>query len=207
MYESVFLIQKIISYIKPKRILELGVESGCSYYHIAQVFQGELIGIDCWCPIEGYPYNAKHFDTFQKMHESLNKASCKYIRGYFEDVVPKMLGKFDIVLYDGSHIENQTQKHYELFEKKLKNNGLILIHDINSPKCDENKWWWNISIQHPSYSFGGRFGLGVLAPKGIENLEILFKNNVIRHIRKNDTIILNPNEKPRSERRQKITKS
>lgn len=183
MYESVQLLQDIVKAVNPKRILEMGTESGCSYYHIAQVHKGELVGVDCWCPLEGYPYHAEHLGTFKKMHKALDNPKFTYRKGFFEDVLPTLKGKYDIILYDGGHVKGQTQKDYELLLPLLAENGLVLVHDIMTPKCDETHWWWKNSIKHPSYGNGGRFGAGILAPKGEDNIRMLLGKGIIPHIR------------------------
>lgn len=184
MYESVGTIQEIVKKLNPQKILEMGTERGCSYYHIAKVHKGYLLGVDCWQPIEGYPFSPNNFIVFKEIFKTL-KGDFHYKQGLFQDVVPA-LGKFDIILYDGGHIKGQTQKDWDLLLPHLEDNGIVLIHDVVTPKCDELEWWWENSIKYPSYTLGGRFGLGIIAPKGDENIKKLI--GIIPHIRYNDIL-------------------
>ena len=57
----------------------------------------------------------------------------RYIQGNTVDTVPKIDGSFDVILHDGSHIQEEVDEDLKNVIPKVKKNGIVLIHDTQHP--------------------------------------------------------------------------
>jgi len=97
----------------PKRILEIGVMHGASLRMWREYYpNAEIIGIDIKQPL------------------SIDGVTCLKLDGTTDAV--KKLGKFDIIIDDGSHMTADQQKSFELLLPQVKKNGVFVMEDIHT---------------------------------------------------------------------------
>lgn len=103
------------------RLLEIGVMDGCSQMMWREYYpEAEIIGIDI--------YDKEHlYNSDWGMPESV-----KLLK--LDGTDPKQmepLGKFDIIIDDGSHMTKEQQKSFDiLYYKQLNENGIYIIEDL-----------------------------------------------------------------------------
>lgn len=108
--------------IQPKRILELGTYTGYSALCLLEGLQeeGELITVDCNEELEDFA--ASHF----KNH--VRKDAIKQLVGDAMDIIPTLLGKFDLVFIDADK-ENYLN-YYNLLIDKIPSGGYLLADNV-----------------------------------------------------------------------------
>jgi spermidine synthase len=98
---------------KPKRILEIGVMHGASLKMWRDYYpDAEVIGVDISEPIV------------------INGVTTLKLDATTDEV--KKLGKFDIIIDDGSHMTADQQKTFKLLFPKLKKGGVYIMEDIHT---------------------------------------------------------------------------
>lgn len=105
--------------VNPKRILEIGVQTGGSLRYWNNMFPDcEIIGVD--------------IDKSCLLHSNKSK-NIKVIIGNQED--PKFLetlGEFDIIIDDGGHTMNQQLVTFKTLFPKLSPGGWFVIEDLHT---------------------------------------------------------------------------
>ena len=166
----------LVTYMKPKRIVELGTHYGCSFFSFLQACKDqhldtEVIAIDCW---EGDPQAGFYGDeVFSLVKETVDaffkKQNKRLIKKYFDEALSDVEDEsVDILHIDGLHTYEAVSNDYKNWLPKLKNNGIVLFHDVESSLgYGTNKFWEEMQKINPyNYTFNHSWGLGVLFPKG-----------------------------------------
>jgi GT2 family glycosyltransferase len=180
MAENRNFLYSLVRDLEPKRIVELGTYYGCSYFAFAQAIKDkdlstELVGVDTW---EGESHTGRYgeevFNTFLDLKEGFKNV--KHIRSTFDNAIGSFKdGSIDVLMIDGLHTYEAVKHDFENWLPKLRENGIILMHDTNV--YDENKDFgvhkYFKELEYPKYNFNNRYGLGVVAPKGVDNFEKL----------------------------------
>ena len=116
----------------------------------------------------------------QTKDKFFEKQNAELVRMLFDEAASKFEdGKFDLIHIDGLHTYEAVSHDFETWLPKLKENGVILFHDVHSKlKYGTNKFWKEIKVKYPYYfEFLHSWGLGILFPKGNKIYEKLLKNN------------------------------
>jgi hypothetical protein len=162
----------LISLLKPKVTVELGVFKGASYFSFCQIVQRlsiktKVFGIDTWKGDEhgGYykdaiyddvaAYNTLHYADFSTL-----------LRRSFQDAHPSFRsGSIDLLHIDGCHTYDAVKNDYDTWLPKLKKNGIVLFHDISVKDNDfgVHRFWDEIKTGKQHFEFKHGYGLGVLA--------------------------------------------
>jgi len=123
---------------KKIKYLEIGVQTGDSLKAMREVFTNadSIVGIDIepCCKIHE---NAK-YNIFVEIGDATN--------GIVVQNILKKYGKFDIILDDGSHINKDVIKTFELLFPLLNDNGLYIIEDTICYKSRNH-----IDIKYPNH--------------------------------------------------------
>jgi len=171
----------LVKIIKPKTIVELGVDYGFSTFCFANSLQntdGIIYGIDLF---EGDTHTGFR-NTYNKVIENINMhnlTNIKIVKGEFSEIAKIWNLPIDILHIDGLHTYNAVKNDYEKWSKFLKNDGIILFHDVTSFEeiaqffRDVNDGLYKLYFTHSA-------GLGILT-KNIELRNIILNNfpNVI----------------------------
>ncbi len=171
----------LISNLKPQRVVELGTHYGCSFFSFLQAckdnnLNSEIVAIDCW---EGDPqagfYGEDVWDTVNRtIKEKFPNQNSRLIRKYFCDAAADVEDESaDLIHIDGLHTYEAVKEDFTTWLPKLKPNGVMIFHDVNSKlKYGTNDFWEEITqVYKDSYLFHHSWGLGVLFPKGNERFK------------------------------------
>ena len=166
----------LVNFVKPKRIVELGSQYGCSLFTFCQSvlenhLDTEINAVDFWSgDIEAEDSGEDVFkivkktvdEYFKNLHVSLFQMS-------FDQAVDKFENEsIDLLHIDGFHTFDAVDHDFKTWLPKLKKDGIILFHDVYSPidqgSCDH---WAHIKEEYDKwFEFKHSCGLGILFPKG-----------------------------------------
>ena len=182
-------IYDLIAQTKPKSILELGVDRGESLLAMSDAAQKfctdcSITGIDSW---QGDPHTGT--STIHVYESVLNDIayrdfSTTALRGFFSEFVEDFSdNSIDILHIDGFHTYQAVKADWELFFPKVKDNGLILLHDTRVIGGNFGVWKFfeEVSADRPSLEFPFFFGLGIIEKASGSS----FKNTLLNEISKN----------------------
>ena len=162
--------------MRPERIVELGTHYGCSLFTFLQAckdeqVQSEVIAIDCWEGDEqaGF-YGEEVLDTVKRtIGQKFSKQNPRLIRKFFADALEDVEDESaDIIHIDGLHTYEAVREDFDSWICKLKRDGIMLFHDVNSGcKYGTDIFWRELEERYAChYMFRHSWGLGVLFPKG-----------------------------------------
>ena len=166
----------LLNYIKPKKIMELGSQYGCSLFAFCQAVKNnnlstQINAVDYWKGDLDAP------DTGEEIFELVKKTRDTYFSDLninlyqmgFDDAIDLFDDEtFDLIHIDGGHRYEDVEHDLSMWLPKLKPNGIILFHDIYSTyengSCEH---WIDTKKKYPfHFEFKHSLGLGILFPKG-----------------------------------------
>lgn len=138
-------IYDYFKYIRPQTVIELGTHYGCSFFAMCQSMKdnhldSKLYAVDTW---EGDPQAGFYGDevwetvtaTKQKFFSGQNT---EFLKMYFNDAVKKFDDEtFDLIHIDGLHTYEAVSEDFHNWLPKLKKDGVMLFHDVDSEKSME----------------------------------------------------------------------
>jgi predicted O-methyltransferase YrrM len=127
------LLYRLINYLKPKTILELGTSLGMASYSMSLSNSKANI-----TTIEGCP-NIYEFSktNFQK----LNLKNINVINGDFDFIIKTLKVKtYDLIFFDGNHQNASTLNYFEALLKTANNNTVWIFDDIYWSKGMTEAW-------------------------------------------------------------------
>ena len=170
-------VYDLLAFVKPKQIVELGSQYGCSLFTFCQsVLENQLEtridAIDFWQGNIGAEISGEEVleivrrtvDVyFAEIDIHLHPMKFDQAIELFDD------GTIDILHIDGSHKYEDVDHDFNMWMKKLSKDGIILFHDIYSDmdqgSCDH---WKMIKEKYSAwFEFKHSCGLGILFPKGL----------------------------------------
>lgn len=167
-----FFAYDLVSNMKPGRIVELGTHYGTSLWSFAQAvkdnkIETELNAIDTW---EGEKhagfYSEEVFETVNGIKDKFyTNLKINLIRKTFDEALSGFEDKsIDVLHIDGLHTYDAVKHDFESWLPKIKENGLILFHDIKVCEGDFGvyKFWDELKSEYSTIEFHQSFGLGVL---------------------------------------------
>ena len=165
-----------LKYIKPKNIIELGTHYGCSFFAMCQSMKDnqlniKLYAVDTWEGDEqaGF-YGNEVWESVNKIKQHcFSEQNTVFMRMLFNDAVKEFDDEtFDLIHIDGLHTYEAVSEDFQNWLPKLKKDGVILFHDVNSEKkYGTNVFWKEIKQKYSYYfEFKHSWGLGLLFPKG-----------------------------------------
>jgi len=179
--EHLPLMTILCTLMKPKTIVELGVRAGVStqaflayveanndsrlYSYDIRDVCSESYYKNCGI-LERFP-KAKNFDFWNfEIGDSLK------VHNKWED------NSIDILFIDTKHKPEQLRLELESWHKKVKSNGIIIMHDVVLKKAKLKIGITQFQEKHPSFKYmecDYNYGLGILY-QPIEWIETLLKN-------------------------------
>ena len=129
------LIYRLVGYLKPQHLIELGTCLGVTslYIHRANP-QAKLITIEGCQPIA---------DVAAKNFEILEAQNITLLVGNFDNVLPQVLEKeanIEFVFIDGNHTKEATLKYFEWILPKASDKTLIVFDDIYWSEGMKSAW-------------------------------------------------------------------
>jgi predicted O-methyltransferase YrrM len=162
---------ELISQIKPKKIVELGVHYGDSYFTFCQACEEldldtQLFGIDHWQGDEQAGlYGEEVFEIVNSYNEEFYPEKSTLLRIDFEEALQQFEDQsIELLHIDGSHQYETVKKDFENWLPKLQKGGLILMHDILVEREDYGvkKFWEEIARTYSTETHQIGFGLGII---------------------------------------------
>lgn len=137
------ILFRLVLFIKPKNLLELGTSMG-----ISTLYQSSAALNSTLYTIEGCPQiSKKALENFKLM----NAENIELHTGKFEDVLPQVLDKIetlDYVFIDGNHRKEPTLNYFETCLEKAHDNSVFVFDDIHWTVGMEEAW--NKVKDHPN---------------------------------------------------------
>jgi len=162
----------LVRNLKPKKIVELGTHLGCSLFSLAQAVHDsksktQLDAIDTW---QGDKYSSFYDeDIFLKVMEIKRvcypRVKINLIRKTFDQASKEYPNNsIDLLHIDGFHTYNDVKHDYITWFQKVRNNGIIILHDTAV-----KKWGFGVyrvfseaKKKFKTIEFTHSFGLGVI---------------------------------------------
>lgn len=160
----------LVAIMKPRLLVELGVDRGESYFAFCQAAAENetgtrCVGIDTWQGDEhagGYDettfaevsaHNAAHYAAFSTLRRSRFDEAC----AEFPD------GSIDVLHLDGLHTEAAVRSDLAAWLPKLRSGGILLVHDAGVRTREFGVWkvWDELQTSSRSWMFSEGPGLGV----------------------------------------------
>ena len=181
-----------VKFVSPKRIVELGSQYGCSLFSFCQSVKDfhlecEINAVDFWSGDIGAP------DSGEEVFKLVNQIKEQYYSSLnvhlyqmgFDSAVDKFDdNSIDLLHIDGGHRFEDVDHDFNTWLPKLKENGVILFHDVYSNidqgSCDH---WAYIKTKYTClFDFKHSCGLGVLFPKGDLLYRRLLETDFFPHV-------------------------
>ena len=136
-------LYRMVRYLKPKQILELGTSLGIATQAMALGAKDTMV-----TSIEGCPslsaFAKQQLDTFQIKNVQLKV-------GDFKDQLPVVTQQaWDLIFFDGNHQKEATLHYFEQLLPTAHNDTVFIFDDIYWSKAMTEAW--NTIIQHPKVS-------------------------------------------------------
>jgi hypothetical protein len=163
--------QWLVRTTRPRRVVELGVHSGCSYFAFCQAAQAyspesECFGVDTWLSDDHVgSYSAEVFTQVNAHNTHLYSSFSTLLRMPFDDALERFEdGSVDLLHIDGLHTLDAVRHDFEHWLPKMSSRGVILMHDTSEFRDNFGVYafWREIAVRYPSFAFTHGHGLGVV---------------------------------------------
>jgi len=129
------LLARLVQYLAPQRILELGTNLGKSAAFMAHAAPTSHI-----TGVEGNEALAlQAFQNFERLHLE----NTQVVDNTFDAFLSGTSEKYDLVFLDGDHRLEPTLRYFNALKNHLAKSGLIVLHDIYYSE-EMNKAWSEI---------------------------------------------------------------
>ena len=166
----------LLQFVRPERLVELGSQYGCSLFTFCQAVRDfklntEINAVDMWSGDIGAEI------TGEEVYALVKKTAATYypevnlhlFQMCFDDARPNFAdNSIDILHIDGGHTFEDVEHDFTTWLPKLKENGIVLFHDVYSPidQCSCAHWEKTKKEYDCYFDFTHSCGLGILFPKG-----------------------------------------
>ena len=174
--------EKLVRFLNPKVIVDLGVDWGYSTFSFALPRIGHTYGIDNFVGDDfvGTDIPGKYDYVAMKREKLHLQDNLTLIEGDFNEVAKTWDKTIDILHIDGSHKYEDVKRDFETWSKFSSENGIILLHDtciesLNGNEYGVKKFFDELDM--PKFTFTHCYGLGVVCKNEV----------VLNHIKNNFT--------------------
>lgn len=187
-----FFAYDLVKNFKPEVLVELGSYKGTSSMAFTQAAKDEnlntnLYFVDSWEGEEqtGY-YSQDVYELFTSlMKKYFSKQNVHPLKMLFDEALEKFQSKsIDVLHIDGLHTYEAVKHDYETWKDKVKDNGIILFHDIRVQSFGVKEVWEEVKIENPKavfIEFDHNYGLGVMIKDS--SLASIFTKEKIKEIK------------------------
>lgn len=174
----------LVDLIKPRSIIELGVNAGVSYCAFCQAvkqlrYSTSCFGVDAWKGDEGGGYFGDAvLSKLREHHDPRYGAFSQLIRSTFDDAASLFTDEsIDLLHIDGSRTYEAVSHDLDTWLPKISNRGVVILHNIAVRRAHFGVWraWEELSRRYPAFEFKHGQGLGLVSvgpdmPDGIRQL-------------------------------------
>ena len=156
----------LINEVQPEVTLDLGVDWGHSTMSWGSPGVGTVYGIDIWTP-NNYSTVGHNYEEFVNSFKEFYKQGLNniiLIKGDHRDVEATWEKKIDIMHFDILHDYEGVKSEYELWSKHLRDQGVVLFHDLISFPDGVGRFFKE-DLNIPRISFNNQYGLGVMTTR------------------------------------------
>lgn len=165
----------LISAQRPKKLVELGVYRGLSYFTFCQSVQAHKLKTRCFA-VDTWEGD-KHTDAYEEeVWEQVASHNREHYSGFstlmrmtFDQALPQFEDRsLDLIHLDGLHTYEAVKADFDNWYPKLRPGGIFLFHDIRARLQDFGVWrfWDELEQAHETFAFDQGYGLGVLRKPG-----------------------------------------
>ena len=157
--------------LKPEIVVELGTHYGVSFFgfcEAAEAFSRKsfIYAVDTWeGDAHAGEYNENVFQQVQEEASRRHKLRSRLIRSSFDEAAKYFEDEaIDLLHIDGLHTYEAVRHDYETWLPKMKEDSIILFHDINVREREFGVWklWHELKEDSLTYETANGHGLGIL---------------------------------------------
>lgn len=162
----------IVSALRPRVLVELGVYRGFSYFTFCQAvkkagLETKCYGFDTWeGDNQAGAVMPEDLAKIKSHHDPLYGSFSELVRSTFDGAINYFGdGSVDLLHIDGFHSYESVRHDFETWLPKMSRRGVILFHDVNVRQMDFGVWkfWEEVTAKYKHLTFLHGHGLGVLA--------------------------------------------
>lgn len=170
-------VYDFVVYFNPEVIVELGSHYGCSAFTFAQAIKdynldSKLYAIDTWAG-DDYTRNDYENDVYSVFRDTVanfyQNQKIEMLRMTFDQASSKFQDKsIDVLHIDGSHHYEDVKHDFYSWLPKVKDDGIIFLHDISEDivldsKMGSNRFWNELKeVYNNTIEFDFSWGLGII---------------------------------------------
>jgi hypothetical protein len=168
--ENIPFAFELVKERKPEVIVELGVHYGDSYFAFCQAAKEyspytKCFGVDLFegDDLTGY-YGEEVYDKVMEYNTNYQPFSTILRTSFDEANSTFKRNSIDILHIDGSHYYEDIKHDFDTWFSKVKEGGVILLHDTKVRKERYGVWkfWKELKDKFDYKEFDNQYGLGVL---------------------------------------------
>jgi hypothetical protein len=156
-------------------LVELGAFYGESYFSFCQAVEEKSVACTCYAvdTWQGDAHGGFYGDDIYTDVEAYNRAHYSsfshLLRMTFDGALPYFSdSSIDILHIDGHHTYESVRSDFELWIRKVRPGGVVLLHDICIRTAGFGVWrfWEELRASFPHFAFAHSAGLGVVVKPG-----------------------------------------
>ena len=160
----------LVAALRPRLLVELGVDRGESYFTFCQSAQENktgtrCFGIDTWRGDQhAGDYDETTFAQVSAHNRENYESFSTLLRSSFDEALDFFLSEsIDVLHLDGFHTEAAVRHDLEAWLPKIRPSGLLLLHDVDVRTKAFGVWklWAELQERGRSWTFHDGPGLGV----------------------------------------------
>ena len=160
----------LISALRPRTVVELGVHRGFSYFAFCQAAQRlrldtRCFAVDHWAGDAHAGFYGEDVYQDVRRHNDRYESFSRLIRAEFSDACGAFMdGSIDLLHIDGCHTYEAVRRDFETWLPKLSSRGVVLLHDTAEYQKDFGVYllWEALRGRYPHFEFTHGHGLGVV---------------------------------------------